>query len=235
MIETLRKLQAIQEIDQTIQTTDGQRREHEAALEQLQNDTAKRNAILARLEQTESALAHKRAGLELELKTREAQREKFNKQTMMVKTAKELDAINHELATVEADISRLEEQLLALMEEEERADADLKAKKTAAEKLASRAAVEAKRLTTLRDEADALLAGLREDRIVALNQLDDEVRNKYERLLKKPGLPVLASLKDDACGGCGAILPAHTGIQVRSDGVEVIQCPRCLRFLLPKV
>jgi uncharacterized protein len=235
MRETLKTLLAIQEIDQAIHSTDTQRLAHEAALQQIQNDTAKRSTILARLAQNATAMAHKRAGLELELKTREGQREKFGKQAMMVRTSKELDAVNHELAIVEGDISRLEEELLALMDEEEKAGADLKAKKESADKLATRTTEEAKRLEALRADASKLLAGLREDRIAALNRLDDELRAKYERLLQKPGLPVLATLKDDACGGCGAILPAHTGIQVRSDGEEVVQCPRCLRFLLPKL
>ena len=235
MIETLRNLREAQDIDQAIQTTQAQCSAHEAALQQLQDDTAKRNTILARLAQNAAIMAHKRAQLELELKTREGQREKFAKQAMMVRTSKELDAVNHELAVVEADISRLEEALLTLMDEQEKAAADLKTKKDSADKLAARATGEKTRLETLHSEASALIAGLHQDRIVTLNRLDDDIRKKYERLLLKPGLPVLAPLTDDSCGSCGAILPAHTGIQVRSDGDEVVQCPRCLRFLLPNL
>ena len=90
MRETLKTLLAIQEIDQAIHSTDTQRLAHEAALQQIQNDTARRSTILARLAQHATAMAHNRAGLELELKTREGQREKFGKQAMMVRTSKEL-------------------------------------------------------------------------------------------------------------------------------------------------
>lgn len=220
----------VQELDLEIARLNRELKDAAAQLEQIAADRKKRSAYLQKLEQECAALSVRRRSLEADLKTREQQHAKFEKQATAVKTPKELEAVNHQLEGCAGEISKLEEQILAVMEDEEKRTSELAEKHGQAEKMEARARELETRLTDAGAEKTQLLSGLGEDRIVAANQLPEELRSTYEYLHKKFGPTAVTDVRTQACGGCGGVLVPSI-IMHAKQGNELVQCTHCLRYL----
>jgi uncharacterized protein len=230
MLPEIRDMLRLQELDGEILKLQQALGAGSARLDQLKKEEQSRHATMARLEQQASALAPKRRQLEVELSGREQQLAKYRKQIDMVRTPKEADAINHELDNANADVARLEESILELMEQEEKAQADLKEKRATVERMTAKFTEEQDRILLLHRENEALLKVLKEDRVAAAGSLPEDVLGSYEWLLNKYGPTAIVTLSGQACGGCGGIVVPHVCIQV-GQGTELLQCNLCRRYL----
>ena len=78
----------------------------------------------------------------------------------------------------------------------------------------------------------ALAAGLREERISAVNRMDEETRENYTWLVNKHGLgEAIANTSGGACSGCGSMLLPVQINQV-TDKNTLHRCTHCYRYLL---
>ena len=229
--ETTQKLLNVQDVDQNIHRLESEMKQLATQVSEVTQATERRRQALNRIRQQQDSAGTERNKAEQEMASREAKLKHFRKQAEMVTTQKELQAITHQIDGVSAEISALEERILGFLEQEERLQHELDEKSKIGERLDTEGAAQAERWTSLKNEKESLLKGLREDRITHLNLLDPQLRKTYEWLLAKhPGTPAVTTLVGESCGICGGIIVPHIAIEIRS-GVNARQCPHCQRFL----
>jgi predicted nucleic acid-binding Zn-ribbon protein len=230
MQETIEKLLILQDRDRKILrvqqelahiTPERETFRARAATTQAQLEAAK-----GRIKQTET----ERKRLELDVQEKKTQIEKYANQQLQTRKNEEYRALTHEIDACQADITKIEDQEIELMEQAE-----------AAQKEVARATQEAAAAKKLEDEQVAQLnqreenlkkelAELQSGRAELASAVDETARARYERLLKSKGDNVIVGVDHGVCGGCHMKLPAQ--ILVTCQGhKELVSCINCGRIL----
>lgn len=144
---------------------------------------------------------------------------------------KELEALQHEIASLRERRSRAEDQLLELMERRE----DLDARATAASGQVETARAHADRVggdaSRELDDIASTLAGLTTDRAELVPSFDEELLDLYEDLRRQKHGVGAAALVDGVCQACHEKLSAVELDKLkRSDGIR--RCEYCRRILI---
>jgi predicted nucleic acid-binding Zn-ribbon protein len=156
---------------------------------------------------------------------------KFKDQLSSVKTNREYTAMQHEIATAQADLGSAEEKVLERMMEADTFTADVKQAEAALatqqkaiegekKELAEELAAEQARLEKALATRSQLVAQL-EPRAVAL----------FEQVAKaRKGVALCPATRDGLCSVCHVRLRPHVFQQVRANET-IIQCDSCQRIL----
>ena len=225
--------------------------EHLIRLQQLENSaTEARDAIEgipARLRSLEARLADRReelsvvtarldahrtsrAGLEKDLAEAQARVSRFRDQLMAVKTNKEYQAMQTEIATAEGEIRRLEDDLLKRMLESD----DLSAEVAGAErKLADeerRVEVDRQALEQERAKLEADVGQLDTERAHVAEHLSRETRGLFETLSRGRNGVAVVEARKGLCTSCQVRLRPQLFNDVRSNS-SLVQCESCQRIL----
>jgi hypothetical protein len=147
--------------------------------------------------------------------------------------ARELEALQHELATLTRRQGELEDAELELMEQRETAQADL-------DGIAQRLAAGREEGAALQQRRDAALAELNKDeefrrtsRAPLAADLPPDLVDLYERIRESAGGVGAALLRAGRCEGCRLELSGSERSRVRSAAPdEVVRCEECRRILV---
>jgi len=184
------------------------------------------------------ALRAKLDGVRKELRAKEKEldyqatlRAKCEAKLYEVKTNKEYSAVLAEIEALKVEKGRLEEEVLALMEAQERltrevVDGDARLQRQA-EKARTQEAAAAEELRAL--EAD--LAAVRGEREGLGREVPRELLAQYTRLLRgRAGLAVALVGASGICAGCRVSLTPQRFQEVRQS-TQILTCESCGRFL----
>jgi predicted nucleic acid-binding Zn-ribbon protein len=231
MDDHLRNLQDLQALDTRIA---GLERKVEAIPGRIQaiRESAEQaraafETVRARFEQARKDIRSKERDLEAQAGTRR----KLEARLYEVKTNKEYSAVLAEIETSKAEMGRLEEEILALMEVQERAgrevvEAEARCKRQEAEAAAQEVAA-TEELRAL--EAD--LAGVRLERDSLSREIPRDLLVQYSRILKgRGGLAVALVGQTGICAGCRFTLTPQRFQEVRQ-GSQILTCENCGRIL----
>ena len=230
MIDDLKKLLDLQELDQELARLNEDLRRFAPVLDGVKRDRNLRAAIKRKREQDMATTLQQRRKLETDLKDVESKLARFRQQQENVRTTKEAEALGHEVSQAEAEIGRLEETILNLLDKEETSAAAHKQKLAQEDQSESQAIVEEKRLQTLSHEKSEMIKALQGDRITAANRVGEDLLPTYEWLRKRHGPTAVVRVDGGACAGCGNMLVAQTGFRAKAQE-ELVQCPNCQRYL----
>jgi predicted nucleic acid-binding Zn-ribbon protein len=230
MSDTIEKLLILQDRDRHILRVGGElaRIEPERAMLTAKAASAQGSldAAKLRLKQIET----ERKKLELDVDAKKTQIEKYANQQFQTKKNEEYRALAHEIELCKAEIVKLEDQQIELMEKAEATQKDvLAANKISGE---ARKAVEAQisDLAAREKNLEKELAELESNRQQLLLAVDEGARSRYERLLKNKGSNVVVGVQHGVCGGCHMKLPAQVIMSCRADE-EIVTCINCGRIL----
>lgn len=179
------------------------------------------------------ALAREQARLEHEVDsiTQKAAAEEKRLYDGSVANAKELEALQHEIANLKERRSRTEDVMLEQMERRE--DLDARAAEADAEVAQARAKVEAIGGDAVHEleRIDADLVAKREEREALVAEIDEELLELYEDLrAQKKGVGA-AALVDGICQACHEQLSAMELDKLKhTDGVR--RCEYCRRIVI---
>lgn len=176
------------------------------------------------------ALEVKRNEMEMDLGLKEQQVKKLQVQLFQLKTNKEYSAMQKEIEGFKADKSVLEERILLLMEEIDRAKQRLGAER---EQLKAREALMAARLKEIEAETQRVrscLEQLRAARSAVTPKVEPGILSQYERILEHKEGQALVPIRGDACGGCNMVLPPQLINEVQLGG-RLVPCESCARIL----
>lgn len=167
---------------------------------------------------------------ELELGDSEAQIKKLEARRGLIKTEKELKALEHELALVSDTKGNVEEELLNDMDRLESLEKDL------AVKVAENDAVQAQAkndIAMLEEKTASCLGRAKEllDRFnVRIEDLQADLRSKFRKIITAKDGKAIARLTDNNCGACNTSIPVQMAIEA-SRNEKIMNCTNCGRFL----
>jgi uncharacterized protein len=188
---------------------------------QTQLDTAK-----SRIKQIESD----RKRLELDVGAKKTQIEKYANQQLQTRKNEEYRALAHEIDTCKADIAKIEDGEIELMEQAEQLQKEIA--RLTRENDEAQKTVQGQ-ITQFNQNEENLkkeLAELERVRAELASGLDGSVLKRYERLLKSKGDSVVVGVNHGVCGGCHMKLPPQILVACKSDQ-EVVNCINCNRIL----
>lgn len=140
-------------------------------------------------------------------------------------------AYEHQIETSQREISRLEDQQLELMEQNESASKQLAIATTAYTALKAESDRQLADLVAREKNLTEELAAATEARATAASGIDDPVLlNRYDRLLKTKGDNVIVGVGGNVCGGCHMQLTTQSVITAKGQS-EMVACPTCSRIL----
>lgn len=230
MLESIERLLILQDRDRKIRRLRGELSHIEPERQTLRAKAAESQNALeiarSRLKQTET----ERKALELEVEAKKQLISRYLNQQLQTRKNEEYRALSNEIDTCKADIFKIEDREIALMEDGEAAQKDVargtqavnEARKLAEEQMAQLGIREQnlkKDLADLEANRDELAAGV-----------DDSTRARYERLVKSKGENVVVGVQHGVCGGCHMRLPAQVLVTCQAQQ-ELVACTNCGRIL----
>ena len=230
MLDTIEKLLVLQDRDRKIHrvqeelahiSPERETLNAKAATTQIQLEAAK-----TRVKQIES----ERKRLEIEVDSKKSQIEKYANQQLQTRKNEEYRALAHEIEHCKAEITKIEDHEIELMEKAEaaqkevlRAMADASAAKSQVEK-------EVTELNLREGNLKKDLAEFQQGRTELATAVDETARVRYERLLKSKGDNVIMGINHGVCGGCHMKLPAQILVDCKSQR-DIVSCSNCGRIL----
>jgi len=230
MLDAIEKLLVLQDRDRNLHRTQADlasiapqraRAQNLASSSQQALDAAK-----LRAKQTESD----KKKLELDVEAFKERISKYSLQQFQTKKNEEYRALAHEIETCKGGISKLEDQILELMEQ-----ADVVAKEVATTTKAAASAkkdveAEVAELGKREENFQQRLAELQSNRAELASAVEEGALFRYERLLKSKGENVIVGIQHSACGGCHMRLPTQVMVACQSQS-ELNACPHCGRII----
>lgn len=229
------RLLELQEIDSAADRLEARKRQLEVGDEL--------RAARAAMEETESRLGELRLALdaigreqqrlehEIDSMARKAQAEEKRLYDGSIVNAKELEALQHEIANLKDRRGRAEDELLEQMLRRE--DLESRASELEAEMAEARARVEEIGGDAVKEleEIDAALRAKRSAREGLVPELDDELLELYEDLRRQKKGIGAAALVDGVCSACHEKLSALELDRLKkTDGVK--RCEYCRRIVI---
>lgn len=149
-----------------------------------------------------------------------------------ISSAKDLERMQHELATLDRRISVLEDEELEVMEQLEEAQANVTRLEAELAEITEKLAVAVDSVDVETSKIDGELAGVAEERTPALEGIPDDLLALYSRLSEKMGVGA-AELRARRCGGCNLQLDPAEISRIRGLAAdEVVRCEECSRILV---
>jgi predicted nucleic acid-binding Zn-ribbon protein len=222
-------LQGLEACDQAIHTLERQRAQIPESLAVVD---AKRQAAREAVAAEEHALEEaerQRRDKEAELQDCEAQRDRFQSQTSMVKTNEEYTALLHEIEQVTERVGRVEEEILTAMEAAEDLGKRLRQSHDQLPHVEEECERQAKELHERLEEVEKQLERRSAERAERIGQLDPSVRSHYERV-GSARQPPIARIQDLSCGICHRNIPIEVLNRLKAG--EVHSCGNCQRLLI---
>jgi len=230
MLEAIEKLLVLQDRDRKILRIKAELAHIEPERQTLKGKSSTTQANLEAGKLRAKQIESDRKRLELDVDAKQQQIVKYANQQLQTRKNEEYKALAHEIETCKADINKLEDQQITLMENAEAAQKELVRLNSEATEAKQRADALVAQLGEREKNLQGELAGLLSNREELAGAVDEVARGKYERLLKSKGENVLVGVNHGVCGGCHMKLPAQTLVACQANQ-ELVTCINCGRIL----
>ena len=226
------QLQELQRIDQLIAVLQSDL----AGLPKRMKDadaqlTGARNAVTSAKAVHSQALTERKK-FELDVEQWKSRAKKYREQSASVKTNEAYKALQHEIASAEAEASSSEDKVLAQMMAIEEAegrvrhfDADLKESERGI-------AIEKKKIEEQYYDQKKRLEAAQAERSIVAEKVPGDLLDLYTRISRPNPGTVMAEVRDHQCKGCGMRVLPHVIQMLKDDrDTEVFRCETCGRIL----
>jgi hypothetical protein len=171
-----------------------------------------------------------RKRLELDVETKKQQIEKYANQQLQTRKNEEYRALSHEIETCKADITKIEDQEIILMEQTETAQKEAVRLLREADEAKKLAEGQITQINQREENLKKELAELQRGRAELAAAVEQSVCQRYERLFKSKGEKVVVGVHHGVCGGCHVKLPAQILVMCQAQQ-EIVGCTNCGRIL----
>ncbi|HEV3351207.1 MAG TPA: C4-type zinc ribbon domain-containing protein [Methylomirabilota bacterium] len=227
-LQTLINLQAIDTRIAGLEA-DAARLPREIAAIHAAVEDAKKNAEQAKA-RLDAARKDQRAK-EKDLEVVQAKRSKNEARLYEVKTNKEYSAVLIEIEEIKQEKARMEEEVLVLMEAQERLTGDIR---EADARFKQRESEGRGQEATLKEQLrgiEADLGGVRTERKELAGKLPANILADYDRILRaRAGLALVPVTKPNFCGACRMTITPQRLQELRAQS-SLIPCESCGRYL----
>ena len=196
----------------------------------LESSFEEKKAHLAQLEKASLDLQKQRKDRELELAGKEEALKKLQTQLYTLKTNKEYQAMLQQINDAKADSSVIEDAILKLFEQSDKAKVDTEQEKLKVKEEEKFFSGEKKKIEDRIKEIDDRLAQLDALRKQVFPDIEPKILLQYERILSSRDGLAIVSVKDNSCGGCNMFVPPQV-INLIKMYQRIITCEVCNRML----
>jgi len=200
------------------------------SLRKLDQAVEEKQKAVQEAEGSLTALRSRNGAKNLELKEHESTVQKYDSQLKSVKTNKEYAAILSEITSEKADIAKIEDEMLILMdsmEQQEQAIAERKKELGYAEKDREDHKYE---IAAQQQDVEKRLKEVAEQRRQAAQEIDEGTLHQYERILQKRGATAVVPVVDNSCQGCFMkMAPEVQATLLKNEGITY--CRFCSRII----
>jgi predicted nucleic acid-binding Zn-ribbon protein len=227
----LQALIDLQEFDTRIARLDAEVARLPKQIEQIQqalNEAGRSLGTLkAKVDQTRKDLRLKEKDLEVAA----AKRAKTEARLWEVKTNKEYSAVLLEIEEIKQEKASTEEEILALMEMQERLTADLRDAEARMKVREQQAREDEAKVRKKLAEVEGELSVVRAERQSRAREIPASLLSSYERILKaRSGVAVTAVGAGQVCGACRVSIRPQAMQELRTSG-DLMLCESCGRYL----
>jgi uncharacterized protein len=172
----------------------------------------------------------RRRTLDNDLASAQQRLSKYKEQLMAVKTNDEYHAMQHQIAAMEAEVSRVEEQILINMVNADELAAALKVAEATLKKDESSIATERAAIEAETADRRTVLAQSNQDRSAVVPEVSRGALELFERVRKARQGVAVAQAVNGQCTMCHVRLrPQVYNMIIKNE--EIIQCDHCQRIL----
>jgi predicted nucleic acid-binding Zn-ribbon protein len=225
------------EILASLQEIDRRNRERTLELAELERQSSELQAALTTKRQqvegtrAESGAANsRRRELEAALQDAESKNKERRMRLGRIRNDKELIVAQREIEVAKESNSRLEEEILTLLEQTEAVDGGLREAEGELGTLQERFDKHEENARTRIDQLRAEIDGDRAERESIAGRLSVPLRKRYEQIFERRGGVAVVEVRRGICVGCNMHLPPQLYIEIQK-GREVHLCPSCNRIL----
>jgi predicted nucleic acid-binding Zn-ribbon protein len=230
MLPDLQYLIHLQEVDSALDRSRRRITEIPGAQQALALRAAERAAAVQAVKDRIAATATLRREVEKEVATVQARLSKYKDQLMAVKTNKEYQAMQTEIASAEGLVRAHEDRLLDLMEISEKESADLASAEAAMKSEEGLIASQQKALEAEKVDQESALERLTAERAEVIGKISPESLAIFQRVAHgRKGIAV-AEAREGLCGVCHVRLRPQVFNEVRRN-TAIVQCDSCTRIL----
>jgi uncharacterized protein len=215
--------QKIRQIQAEIKTMPQQRQNLEAQL-------AASAAAVAALKSKAQHLEMDRKKLELDAGTRQESINRLKTQQYETRKNDEFRAMGNEIERYENEIRSIEDQELELMDQADKAKAELAAEEKKAAGVRDSVARQMADLDEKQKTLDSRLNELTAERTELSGKIEEDLLGRFERLFASKGDAAVVALEHEVCTGCHMKVTTQTAHRVKN-GKEIVSCEQCGRIL----
>ena len=230
MLDAIAKLLVLQDRDRKLRHAEAELGNIEPERQTFKTKSLTIQAQVDQVRLRTKQIESDRKRLELDAQAKQGMIERYANQQLQTRKNEEYKALAHEIETCKADILKIEDGEIELMEAAEQAQKELARLTKEAEAAKKLCDEQTAQLGAREENLKKELAALRSNREELAAAVDPAVRARYERLTKSRGENVLVGVEHGVCGGCHMKLPAQTLVACRSDQ-ELVTCNSCGRIL----
>ncbi len=226
------QLLELQRLDQIIASS---RAELDSLPKQLREADAKlsgaRSAVTSAKEAHTQAITHRKK-LELDVEQWKTRAKKYREQSSSVKTNEAYKALQHEIATAEAEASKAEDQVLEQMMALEEVDRRLKHVEADLREAEQAIAAEKKQMQVQYGDKKKKMEAATSERETVASKVPEDLLNLYTRVEKRHPGSAMAEARDEQCRACGMRVLPHVSQMLKTEtDEEVFRCEMCGRIL----
>lgn len=231
--EILLQLVKLHKIDTEILAIEESKKEFTVRINEVKAHIAANSAEFNGKKSKLDEARKKKALIDVEIKSKEADIKTKEGQTGAVKTNDAFKALQNEIDSMKRDIKKFEDQQIILMEEEDTAHTWVKSQEKSMKEKEASMLDEIKKLEAEEGTKDALIAAQVKKKEEAANTMDKSWFSRYEKIRKSKGLALAPIIEGQngsgVCGGCKFDVRPQAIIELKKGG-EIKTCSNCARI-----
>ncbi len=231
--EILVQLVKLQKIDAAILGIEDSKKEFTTRINEVKAHIAANAAEFSGKKAKLDEARRKKAAIDVEIKSKEADIKSKEGQTGAVKTNDAFKALQNEVDSMKREIKKFEDQQIIFMEEEDAAHTWVKSQEKSMKENENVMLAGIKALEAEAAAKDSLIAGEMNKRAEAVKNTDKTWYDRYEKIRKNKGLALAPIIEgkngSGVCGGCKFDVRPQAIIELKKGG-EIKTCSNCARI-----
>ncbi len=228
--EEIKKLIQLQELDAEIFDLQSKKETFPLRIKEMDDSLESKKSGMKNAEEELKKAQLSKNEKETDMQAKEELIKKHDGELYQIKSNKEYKALQQEIDSIKADVSLLEEDLINLFDEIEKAQARCGEEKKAFEEEKQKVEREKQNIRTEEKALSERLAELGVRRNEFVGTIDPDILGQYDRILKNRGRTALARIDEGFCSECNIHLRAQTINEVRLKK-KIVHCENCARIL----
>ena len=220
----------LQQVDTQIYQLRQEKQSIPLRLRELDTGLVKEKENLTQLENRTKDLLRQRKAKELELASKEEEGRKMQAQLYQLKTNQEYSAKLKEIGAVKADTSVIEDAILALLDEADKLNIQIKEEKERIAEREKKTNAEKQKLDSRDKEIRDKLSQLDSQRSQLTQQITPKILAKYEKIIANRDYLAIVKVDNNSCQGCFMNVPPQV-INLIKMYDNLVICEMCQRIL----